>query len=184
MVNDIFKDVHDRMFKVIEHYTAEVASIRTGRANSGLVESIKIDYYGSTSPLKNISQISTPEPQVIMIQPFDPNSLPLIEKAIQNSDVGLNPNNDGNVIRLNIPALTEERRKEYVKLAHNMIEEGRVGIRNIRRDANEGLKKLNKSHDLSDDNLQRALDDIQELTDKNIVELNNKLEAKEKEILD
>ena len=184
MVNEIFKDANDRMIKVIEHYSIEVASIRTGRANPGLVESVKVDYYGSMSPLKNISQISTPEPQVILIQPFDPNILALIEKAIQNSDTGLTPSNDGNVIRLNIPALTEERRKEYVKLAHHLIEEGRVAIRNIRRDSNEGLKKLNKSNDLSDDNLQRALDDIQELTNKNIGELKKILEAKEKEILD
>ena len=184
MVNEIFKDANDKMIKIIEHYSTEVASIRTGRANPGLVESVKVDYYGCISPLKNISQISAPEPQVILIQPFDPNILALIEKAIQNSDTGLTPSNDGNVIRLNIPALTEERRKEYVKLAHNLIEEGRVAIRNIRRDSNESLKKLNKDHDLSDDNLQRALDDIQELTDKNIDELNKKLEAKEKEILD
>lgn len=183
MVNEVFKDANDRMVKIIDHYSTEIASIRTGRANPGLVESVKVDYYGSMSPLKNISQISTPEPQVILIQPFDPGSLPLIEKAIQNSELGLSPNNDGNTIRLNIPALTEDRRKEYVKLAHNLIEEGRVRIRNIRRDANDELKKSNKNHVLSDDNLKRALDYVQELTDKKIEELNKILQAKEKEIL-
>ena len=183
MVNEIFKDTQEKMAKVVEHYRNEVASIRTGRANPGLVEPIRVDYYGSMSPLKNIAQISTPEPQVIVIQPFDPSSLDIIAKAIVSSDLGFTPNNDGQVIRINIPPLTEDRRKEYVKLAHNMVEEGRVAVRNARRDGNDSLKKLNKDHELSDDNLKRALDDIQEMTDKNIKELNLILENKEKEIL-
>lgn len=183
MVNEIFKDTQTKMSKVVEHYRNEVATIRTGRANPGLVEPIKVDYYGSMSPLKNIAQISTPEPQVIVIQPFDPSSLDLITKAITTSDLGFTPNNDGQVVRINIPPLTEDRRKEYVKLAHNMIEEGRVAVRNARRDGNDSLKKLNKDHELSDDNLKRALDDVQEMTDKNIKELNVILENKEKEIL-
>ena len=171
------------MAKIVEHYRNEVATIRTGRANPGLVEPVRVDYYGSMSPLKNIAQISTPEPQVIVIQPFDPTSLELIEKAIINSDIGLTPNNDGQIIRINIPPLTDDRRKEYVKIAHNMIEEGRVSVRNIRRESNDNLKKINKEHELSDDNLKRALEDIQEMTDKNIKELNEILENKEKEIL-
>jgi|TARA_B000000557_G_scaffold190033_1_gene155762 ribosome recycling factor len=171
------------MTKIIEHYQNGIASIRTGRANPGLVESIKVDYYGSSSPLKNIAQISTPESQVIVIQPFDPSSLDLITKAITSSDLGFTPNNDGQVIRINIPPLTEDRRKEYVKLAHNMIEDGRIAIRNARRDANDNLKKINKQNELSDDNLKRALDDVQEITDKNIKELNLILANKEKEIL-
>ena len=183
MVNEIFRDTQTKMSKVVEHYRNEVATIRTGRANPGLVEPIKVDYYGSMSPLKNIAQISTPEPQVIVIQPFDPSSLDLITKAITTSDLGFTPNNDGQVVRINIPPLTEDRRKEYVKLAHNMIEEGRVAVRNARRDGNDGLKKINKDHELSDDNLKRALDDVQEMTDKNIKELNMILENKEKEIL-
>ena len=183
MVNEIFKDTQTKMSKVVEHYRNEVATIRTGRANPGLVEPIKVDYYGSMSPLKNIAQISTPEPQVIVIQPFDPSSLDLITKAITTSDLGFTPNNDGQVVRINIPPLTEDRRKEYVKLAHNMIEEGRVAVRNARRDGNDSLKKLNKDNELSDDNLKRALDDVQEMTDKNIKELNVILENKEKEIL-
>lgn len=183
MVNEIFKETQEKMAKVVEHYRNEVATIRTGRANPGLVEPIRVDYYGSMSPLKNIAQISTPEAQVIVIQPFDPSSLDIIAKAIVSSDLGFTPNNDGQIIRINIPPLTEDRRKEYVKLAHNMIEEGRVAVRNARRDGNDGLKKLNKDHELSDDNLKRALDDIQEMTDKNIKELNLILENKEKEIL-
>ena len=183
MINEIFRETQVKMTKVVEHYRNEVATIRTGRANPGLVEPVRVDYYGSMSPLKNIAQISTPEPQVIVIQPFDPTSLELIEKAITNSDIGLTPNNDGQIIRINIPPLTDERRKEYVKLAHNMIEEGRVAVRNIRRESNDNLKKINKEHELSDDNLKRALDDVQEMTDKNIKELNEILENKEKEIL-
>ena len=183
MVNEIFKSIQLKMTKIIEHYQNGIASIRTGRANPGLVESIKVDYYGSSSPLKNIAQISTPESQVIVIQPFDPSSLDLITKAITNSDLGFTPNNDGQVIRINIPPLTEDRRKEYVKLAHNMIEDGRIAIRNARRDANDNLKKINKQNELSDDNLKRALDDVQEITDKNIKELNLILANKEKEIL-
>ncbi|MED5474411.1 MAG: ribosome recycling factor [Candidatus Neomarinimicrobiota bacterium] len=183
MVNEIFKSIQLKMTKIIEHYQNGIASIRTGRANPGLVESIKVDYYGSSSPLKNIAQISTPESQVIVIQPFDPSSLDLITKAITSSDLGFTPNNDGQVIRINIPPLTEDRRKEYVKLAHNMIEDGRIAIRNARRDANDNLKKINKQNELSDDNLKRALDDVQEITDKNIKELNLILANKEKEIL-
>ena len=152
MVNEIFKDTQGNMSKVIEHYRNEVASIRTGRANPGLVDSIKVDYYGSISPLKNIAQISTPEAQVIIIQPFDPSSLDLITKAITSSDLGFTPNNDGL-------------------------------IRNARREANDSLKRLNKEHELSDDNLKRAMDDVQEMTDKNIKQLNLILENKEKEIL-
>ena len=183
MVNEIFKSIQLKMTKIIEHYQNGIASIRTGRANPGLVESIKVDYYGSSSPLKNMAQISTPESQVIVIQPFDPSSLDLITKAITSSDLGFTPNNDGQVIRINIPPLTEDRRKEYVKLAHNMIEDGRIAIRNARRDANDNLKKMNKQNELSDDNLKRALDDIQEITDKNIKELNLILANKENEIL-
>ena len=183
MVNEIFKSIQLKMTKIIEHYQNGIASIRTGRANPGLVESIKVDYYGSSSPLKNIAQISTPESQVIVIQPFDPSSLDLITKAITSSDLGFTPNNDGQVIRINIPPLTEDRRKEYVKLAHNMIEDGRIAIRNARRDANDNLKKINKQNELSDDNLKRALDDVQEITDKNIKELKLILANKEKEIL-
>jgi ribosome recycling factor len=183
LVNEIFKETQSKMVKVVDHYINEVATIRTGRANPGLVEPIRVDYYGSMSPLKNIAQISTPEPQVIIVQPFDPSSLDIIAKAIVSSDLGFTPNNDGQVIRINIPPLTEDRRKEYVKIANNMIEEGRIAIRNVRRDSNDSLKQLNKENELSDDNMKRALSDVQEMTDKSIKELNVILENKEKEIL-
>ena len=183
MINELFLDVKDRMNKAVEHYRHEVASIRTGRASISIMDSIKVDYYGTQTPLSNIAHIAIPEGQLIVIQPFDPSSLESIEKAIISSDVGLTPNSDGNVIRLNIPSLTEERRKELVKAVHKIIEEARVAIRNIRRDANDHLKKSEKDHDLSEDNLKRAIDNIQEMTDGQIKNLNQIQDAKEKEIL-
>ena len=184
MINELFNDVKDRMNRAIEHYRHEVSSIRTGRASTSILDAIKVDYYGTPTPLNNISHVTVPEGQLIVIQPFDPNTLEIIEKAIIASDVGLTPNNDGNVIRLNIPSLTEERRKELIKVVHKIIEEGRVAIRNIRRDANEHLKKHEKDHDLSEDNLRRAMDNIQEMTDDHIKDLNQLQESKEKEIME
>ena len=184
MINEMFIDVKDRMNKAVEHYLHEVATIRTGRASASILDGIKVDYYGTQTPLSNIAHITIPEGQLIVIQPFDSSSLAFIEKAIISSDVGLTPNNDGNVIRLNIPSLTEERRIELVKVVHKIIEEGRVAIRNIRRDANDHLKKSEKEHDLSEDNLKRATDNIQEMTDDHIKNLNHIQDAKEKEILE
>ncbi len=183
MEQSIFSEAKTKMDKAIEHYKKELASIRTGRASSSILNSIKVDYYGSLTPLNNLSNINVPEAQLISIQPFDPSSLELIEKAILESDLGLTPNNDGNVIRLNIPALTQERRQELVKHVHKIIEDGRIAIRNIRRDANEQLKKLEKSNELSEDNLKRALDNVQEITDSYISTLNQIQDSKEKEIL-
>ncbi len=184
MINEIFIDVKDRMNKAVEHYRHEVSTIRTGRASPNILDMVKVDYYGTPTPLNNIAHVTVPEGQLIVIQPFDPSSLESIEKAIMNSDVGLTPNNDGSVIRLNIPSLTEERRKEMVKVVHKIIEEGRVAVRNIRRDANDLLKKSEKEHDLSEDNLRRATDNIQEMTDEYIKNLNLIQKAKEKDILD
>ena len=184
MVNELFQDLKNKMEKAVDHYRGEVATIRTGRASVNILDPIRVDYYGSSQPLKSIAQISAPEAQSIVIQPFDPSSMEQIERAIISSDLGLNPNNDGNIIRLTIPALTEERRKELVRVMHQIIEEGRVAIRNIRRDGNDQLKKYNNSHELSDDNLKRALDDVQEMTDKYINELNQIQKIKEEEILE
>ena len=184
MINELFVDVKDRMNKAVEHYHHEVSTIRTGRASTNILDVVKVDYYGTPTPLNNIAHITVPEGQLIVIQPFDPSSLEIIEKAIMSSDVGLTPNNDGSVIRLNIPSLTEERRKELVKVVHKIIEEGRVAVRNIRRDANDLLKKSEKDHDLSEDNLRRATDNIQEMTDEYIKNLNQIQDAKEKDIMD
>ena len=183
MEQSIFSEAKNKMDKAIEHYKKELSSIRTGRASSSILNPVKVDYYGTPTPLNNIANITIPESQLISIQPFDPSSLELIEKAISDADLGLTPNNDGNVIRLNIPSLTQERRKDLVKQVHKIIEDGRIAIRNIRRDANDQLKKLEKSHDLSEDNLKRALDNIQEITDTYISTLNQIQDSKENEIL-
>ena len=183
MINDIFVDIKDRMTKAVDHCRQEVSTVRTGRASSNILDLIKVDYYGSMTPLSNMAHVSVPEAQLIVVQPFDPTSLEPIERAILNSDLGITPNNDGSVIRLNIPSLTEERRKEFVKIVHKMIEDGRVSIRNIRRDVNDHLKKLEKEGELSEDNLKRALDNVQESTDAFIKELNNLQEMKENELM-
>ena len=183
MVQEIFSESKTKMEKAIEHHKQEVSFIRTGRASTHILNPVKVDYYGVPTPLNNVANITIPEAQLISIQPFDPSSIELIEKAIIESDIGLNPSNDGNIIRLNIPSLTEDRRKELVKQVHKIIEDGKIAIRNIRRDANEQLKKMEKAHDLSEDNLKRELDNIQELTNQCISNLDEIQQNKEKEIL-
>ena len=183
MEQEIYSETKNRMEKTIEHYKKELSSIRTGRASGDILNPIKVDYYVSPTPLNNIANITTPEAQLILVQPFDPTSLELIEKAIADSDLGLTPNNDGNAIRLNIPSLTEDRRKELVRQVHKIIEDGKVVIRNIRRDSNDQFKKMEKSHELSEDNLKRALDNIQELTNKYIEILSQIQTNKEQELL-
>ena len=183
MINDVFMDIKERMTKAVDHCRQEVSTVRTGRASSNILDLIKVDYYGTMTPLTNMAHVSVPEAQLIVVQPFDPTSLESIERAILSSDVGLTPNNDGNVIRLNIPSLTEERRKEFIKVVHKMIEDGRVSIRNNRRETNDHLKKMEKEGELSEDNLKRALDNVQETTDEFIKELNDLQEMKEKELM-
>mgnify|MGYP001427681697 CR=1 FL=1 len=183
MVDNIYNEMKSLMQKTITHYQSELSKIRTGRASTSILDNIKVDYYGTPQPLKNIAHISVPESQLIMITPFDPSSLEMIETALVSSDIGMTPNNDGNIIRLNVPSLTEDRRKELIKVVHKVIEEGRISIRNIRRDSNEQLKNL-KNEGLSEDNLKRALDNVQEDTNEFISKLNSMQEIKEKEILD
>ena len=183
MVEQIYTDIKNHMQKTIDYYQKEISKIRTGRATTSILDNVLVDYYGSPQPLKNLSHISVPEAQLIVITPFDPSSLEMIESSILSSDLGMNPNNDGNVIRLNVPILTEERRKELIKLVHKIIEEGRISIRNIRRDGNDKIKKLQNEQNLSDDNLKIGLDNIQELTDEYVDKLNNMESIKEKEIL-
>jgi len=182
MVEQIYTEMKNNMDKTIAYYQSELSKIRTGRASVTMLDSVSVDYYGTMQPLKNIAHISVPESQMILITPFDPSSIEIIESAITSSDLGMNPNNDGNVIRLSVPALTEERRKEIIKHVHKIIEEGRVSIRNIRRDVNDRVKKM-KDEGLSEDNVKRALDNIQETTDNSIKKLNSIAESKEKEIL-
>jgi ribosome recycling factor len=174
----------DRMKKAIQALSDEFNGIRTGRASAALFDKIKVEYYGQPTPLSQVATISVPEPRLVVIQPWDRSVLTEIEKAIQKSELSVNPSNDGKVIRINIPPLTEQRRQEYVKLARGKAEASRVAIRNIRRDANEDLKKLQKDSKISEDESKRAQDETQKLTDKYIGEVGKLVEAKEKEILE
>ena len=175
--------VEEAMQKAIEATKRSFNTIRTGRANASLLDRIAVDYYGSSTPLKSMANISTPDPSTLMIQPYDVSILSQIEKAISFSDVGLTPNNDGSVIRLNIPPLTSERRKEFVKLAGKYAEEGRVAIRNVRRDGMDFAKKQEKSGDLSEDEARDLQDQVQKLTDQYISAIDKTLEDKEKAIM-
>jgi len=181
--NRIYIETKESMSKVINHYQKEISIIRTGRASKDILDIVKVDYYGSQVPLNNIANITSPDPQMILVQPFDVSSLEIIEKSIQAADLGMNPSNDGKIIRLTIPPLTEERRTELIKLVHKLIEDGRIAIRNIRRDSNDSLKKIEKNHEISEDDLKRSLDNIQEITNEYIEQLNNIQKNKEKEIL-
>lgn len=174
----------DKMSKSLAALSDDFNTIRTGRASASLFDKIRVDYYGQKTPLNQVAGISIPEARLVVIQPWDKSLLGEIEKAIQMSELSVNPNNDGKVIRISIPPLTEERRKEYVKVAKNMAEQARVAIRNIRREANDELKKQEKSGDLSEDQEKRAEDEIQKLTDSYIEKINEALEAKEQEILE
>ena len=182
MVESLLEEMQIQMDKTINHYQSELSKIRTGRASSSMLDSIQIDYYGTLQPLKNIAHISVPEAQMIVITPFDPSSIEIIESSINSSDLGMSPNNDGNVIRLNIPTLTEERRKEIIKHVHKIVEEGKVSIRNIRREINDKIKKL-KDEGLSEDNVKRGLTNVQEITDKSIKKISDLSVSKEEEIL-
>ena len=183
MINKLHANSKDRMDQTVEHVRQELATLRTGRANPRMVDHVKVEYYGSHQPLKNLANISAPEPRLLVVEPYDKPQTVNIVKAIQLADLGLNPISDGNVIRLPIPELTEERRKELVKVAHLMVEEGKVTLRNVRRDSNNELKQLAKSHDISEDNLHRAMDNFQTLTDEHITILSETLTTKEQEIL-
>jgi ribosome recycling factor len=177
-------DLQARMMKTVEDLGREMASIRTGRASIGILDPVRVDYYGTPTPLNQIANLSVPEPSLILIQPWDVSQISSIERAILTSDLGLNPSNDGKVIRLTIPALTEERRKELVKHLHNIVEQHRVAVRNLRRDANEAVKKLGKDKLASEDAQRRAQDEIQKLTDETIKRLDEAGKAKEHEILE
>jgi len=182
-VEAVLEDLRDKMVKAVEHTRSEFASIRTGRAAPALVEKLKVDYYGSEVPLQQLAGIQVPEAKVLLISPYDKGSLKAIEKAIQNSDLGVNPSNDGSVIRLNFPPLTEERRKEYVKAAHHKAEEGRVSVRNVRRSARKDLEALEKDGEISSDELERAEKDLERVTHEYVAEIDRLLKNKEEELL-
>lgn len=183
-LKDTFSQLRARMEKGVEDFRKEMASVRTGRASVHMLDGVHIDYYGSSMPLNQIAQVHAPEPQLITVQPFDPSSLANIEKAIRSADLGLNPMNDGKLIRVPVPPLTEERRKELVKHLHKILEEHRTAIRNVRRDGNEQVKKLMKDKKITEDDERRAVDEIQKLTDAEIKKMEEMAKGKEKEVLE
>lgn len=183
-VNEIEANARTRMDKVLIDLQHEMSNIRTGRASIGLLDSVRVEYYGSPVPLNQVAQLHVPEPAMITVQPWDNSTISAIEKAIRNADLGLNPSNDGKLIRIPIPPLTEERRRDLAKKLSHIAEERRVGLRNLRRDANEELKKLLKDKVISEDDQRQALESIQKLTDSQIAKVDQASKAKEKEILE
>ena len=181
---DVHKQLEAKMTKTIDALKHEYTTIRAGRANAQMLDKVRVDYYGSLTPINQMAAISVPEPRTLMINPWDKSSMAEIEKAIRNSDLGLNPTNDGEVIRLNVPALTEERRKELCKQAKKASEEFKVRLRNERRDANDKLKKLEKEGEITEDDLKKAQDNVQKMTDKFIKEVDQVATAKEKDIME
>ena len=182
--NELLSDTKKRMDHSVEALLRDLATMRTGRASLAMLDGIRVDYYGTPTPLNQVGNLAVPDPTLITLQPWDPTTLPVIEKAIRTSDLDLNPQNDGKIIRIPVPPLTEERRKILVKHAHKQAEEGRIAIRNIRRDANDHLKKLLKEHELGEDDERHALAEVQKLTDQHIEEVNEGLKKKEAEIME
>jgi ribosome recycling factor len=184
MINEIYRDAENRMKKSLDHLQHELARIRTGRATPALLDVVKVDYYGSPVPLNQVSTVSAPETRLLVIQPWEKGIIGEIEKAILQSDLGLNPTNDGNVVRVPIPELSEERRQDLLKLIKKFCEETRVAVRNIRRDGNDHVKQLEKSHEISEDESHKMLDKIQKLTDDYIKQVDDHYHSKEKEIIE
>jgi ribosome recycling factor len=182
-IKSLYAEVKKRMDAVIEHVRRELAGVRTGRASVNLLDPVQVEAYGSSMPINQVATLSVPEPTMIVATPFDPHLLGTIEKAIRNANLGLNPANDGKVVRVPIPALTEERRKEMSKLVHKYTEEGRNSIRQVRREANEKLKKLLKDHKISEDDERRAIDEVQKITDQHITQADEIQKKKDAELL-
>ena len=183
MINDVIKDVQHRMHGAIEALHREFKSLRTGRANAAMLDTVTVDYYGTPTPIAQVASIKVPEASLIVAEPWDKSMVGAIEKAIRNADLGLNPANDGKIVRIPVPQLTEERRKELVKKAHHVAEEARTAIRQVRRDGNDKLKKMLKDHEISEDDEKRGLDEIQKMTDKHIDEVASVLKHKETDIM-
>jgi ribosome recycling factor len=184
ITNELIADARERMGKSVEATRSEFGSVRTGRASPSLLDRIVVDYYGAQTPLNQLSTIHAPEARLVTVQPYDKGSIKAIEKAIMESDVGLTPNNDGAIIRLQVPELNEERRKELVKVVRTIAEEGRIAIRNIRRDVMQDLRELKSSGDVGQDDEHRAETELQKTTDQRVGELDEALKAKEAEILE
>lgn len=183
MIEDIKSKLNESMTKAIKSLQTQFTRVRTGRANASILDGVNVDYYGTLTPIKQVGQISTPEARLLQIQPFDKTLISEIEKAIINSNLGVNPGNDGNLIRIQFPALTEETRKDLVRQIKKMGEDSKITIRNARRDQNEVIKKAEKDKDISEDELKKHLDEIQKVTDKYISEVDMHVNAKEKELM-
>jgi ribosome recycling factor len=184
LIDELLEDAKDRMEKSVESSRGELATVRTGRASPHLLDRISVDYYGAVTPLKQLANVATSDARLLTVTPFDKSSIGAIEKAIQESDIGLTPNNDGNVIRLQIPELTEERRREMVKVVHGVAEEGRIAIRNVRRDIMSDLRELKKEGEAGEDDERRAEAALQKQTDDAVGEIDALLKGKEEEILE
>lgn len=182
-IKDIINDARKRMDAAVEDSRRKLSTVRTGRASVSLLDNVMVDYYGTDMPLNQVGTIHAPESTMLTVQPFDPTQLANIEKAIRASELGLNPSNDGKLIRVPIPPLTEDRRKQMVKVVHEMAEEHRTAVRNVRRDANDHLKKMLKDKTISEDSEKDALDQVQKLTDQHITKINEVAEHKEKEVM-
>jgi ribosome recycling factor len=184
MIDDLLDDANRRMDKSVEATAHELQTVRTGRASAALLDRIQVDYYGQPTPLRQLATLNVPEPRLLTVQPYDPSAVKAIERAIQESDLGLTPSNDGKLIRLPIPQLTEERRKELVKVVRHLAEEGRVAVRNVRRDCMHHLKELVKDGDVGDDEERRAEEKAQKLTDEHVQRIDDLLKHKEDEIME
>mgnify|MGYP001479190791 FL=1 len=182
MFEEIKKDTNQKMNQAVEHAKSELLKVRTGRANPDLLTSIQVDYYGTPTPLNQVSTITVPEPRMIALQPFEKTLIPIIEKAILDSNLGLTPNNNGNTVLVPIPSLTEERRQDLIKYVHQLIEDGRIVVRNVRRDSIQSIKEFSKDEHISEDESRRQETEIQTLTDNHISILNDLQEAKESEL--
>jgi ribosome recycling factor len=180
---DVIKDTRPRMETVIEDFRRKLATVRTGRAAVSLLDSVLVDYYGTMTPLTQLASVHAPEPQMLTVQPWDQTQLPAVEKAIRASDLGLNPSNDGKLVRIPIPPLTEERRKQLAKQVHEIAEDHRTAVRNIRRDSNERLKKMLKDKQISEDNERDGLEEVQKLTNTYIGKIDEQAKSKEHEIM-
>lgn len=183
-IKEILSTAQTKMQKTIEVLRVDLASVRAGRASVSLLDKVMVEYYGTPTPVNQVASVTVPEPRMIVIQPWEKNLLKDIERAIMKSDLGLNPNSDGSVIRLNLPQLTEERRKELVKTVHKKAEDARVSIRNLRREAIDSVKKAEKAKEITEDEAKKANDDIQKMTDKFIKEVDTVMEHKEKEVME
>lgn len=184
MIKDLLEELRERMKKSVDALQEDLMGIRTGRATPALVEKLPVEYYGTMTPLNQMASIAAPEPRLLVIKPWDPSALADIERAILKSDLGLTPMNDGKLIRLNVPRLTEERRRELVKLVSRRVEEGRIAVRNLRRDALQDLKEFEKEKMISEDEFFRGKDDVQDLTDKFVKEIDAIGERKEEELME